>query len=698
MPKDISLFMDYYKVIPPSTEQITTWNDSFSINQASPNETQSLSGFGLEVTLEATHSAFFNDNMRFYIPSRMEDGARSFINRRKPAKILKHHDSMSDPVGIVIGSEYIHTIPEELQSNKDIQILTDSSFPIRKQIAAAKRLIKSGIPFRDDWRGLGYIELKAMVFDQKTIGQIKNRLFDAVSTSFVSPGQVYCSECGTNLAVDGFCEHEPGGKYKDSEDNEVPCALIPGLHKYEECSLVVFDADPLTAIQISDSKSNKNKIYSMPDYWKNSSPTNNSKFLYEFKDFKEENIMGKNQIELSDTQKEVFDFVDKLRPELDNEIKIEFAQKIANLKNEEGNYPDQIEAELDLETYVLYAVENFETADQKINAEEIYEEMSKSLQEDAKLSAETLNKLPNSIFCGPEKSFPVPDSAHAVVAKQLINTYKGPGDKVKILARINHREKALGENNKDSIESKQDLVVTEEKMQVPTCDALKTLSDSEAKELFNLIETEVVSRQLKFSRPCGKCAVAEDTLNTVKVELEDTKNNVKDLEDTLRVLRAEMKFQMEDYFRQVDHQVLLDLELKTTKKDKLALMSVLSGKHKNIEEANDSLKDVDIEKETAIMNDSFKLDDILTRLNDGMSNKKPKGQVEDPTLNKDKDNKQLPEDLKPQARAAIRNIKEFSARGQKKQAKALYDRMVAMNYFSTEDVPFEIISVESTIE
>jgi hypothetical protein len=701
MPNDVSLFMDYCKVIPPSSEQITSWNDNLTIRSQLSEGIRSARTMGLEVTLEATHSAFFNDNMRFYIPSRMEDGAKTFINGRKPAKLLKHHDAASDPVGIVIGAEYIHTIPDGLQTDRDVQILTDSSFSIKRQLAAARRLMKTGIPFSDSWRGLGYVQLKAVVFDDKTIGQISNELFDAVSTSFVSPGQIYCSICATNLAVDGFCEHEPGEQYEDGEDEDVTCALIPGMHRYKECSFVVFDADPLTAIEIGvrDSKDSKNKIYQIPlDYWKSNSLANDSKFAYEFKDFKEEIIMGNNQdVNLSDAQKEVFDFVEKLRPDMDKEIKLDFTQKIADLKDEEGNYPDQVEAELDLETYVLYAIENLETADQKINADEVYAEMEKDLQEDAKLSTEKRKNLGKSTFCGPDRSFPVPDCAHVTAAQRLIGRYKGPGNKSNILACIARKAKAFGCS--DSEESpKQEDAKSKVKLELPSYEQLKTLSDAEAKEFFNLVETEVVSRQLKFSRPCGKCATVEDSLKTVQEELKQNKKTIKDNEDILKVLRAEMKFQMADYFSQIDHQLLLDTELNVVKQDKLALMLVLSGNFNTIEEANDSLKDVDLDKETIVINDNFKLDDILTKLNNGMSNQNPKGTIKDPTINNDKDNSQLPDKLEQPAMAAIRNIKDFAAAGSIQQAKSLYDRMVKRGYFSTKEVPFDSLSTDNSVE
>ena len=63
--------------------------------------------------------------------------------------------------------------------------------------------------------------------------------------------------------------------------------------------------------------------------------------------------------------------------------------------------------------------------------------------EDAKLSTEKRENLEGSAFCGPERSFPVPDCAHYTAAKKLIGRYKGPGDKGRIMACIERKGKSM---------------------------------------------------------------------------------------------------------------------------------------------------------------------------------------------------------------------------------------------------------------
>ena len=143
-----TLWRDYFKIVRPTEDEVAEWEDA---KKASPKSKKAL-----RVTLEATHSGFVNDNLRFYIPSRMRDGAPSFIEGSKPAKVLKHHNAYGDPVGIVIDAEYVPTVPDSLSSSESVQILLDSNFSIKEQLRATGRFIKTGMPTNSDFKGLGY--------------------------------------------------------------------------------------------------------------------------------------------------------------------------------------------------------------------------------------------------------------------------------------------------------------------------------------------------------------------------------------------------------------------------------------------------------------------------------------------------------------------------------------------------------------
>jgi hypothetical protein len=76
---------------------------------------------------------------------------------------------------------------------------------------------------------------------------------------------------------------------------------------------------------------------------------------------------------------------------------------------------------------------------------------------DAKLSAAQRKKLKGSTFCGPGRSFPVPDCAHVTAARRLIGRYKGSdATKKKIMACVNRKARSLGcDKSKDEFEPMQ---------------------------------------------------------------------------------------------------------------------------------------------------------------------------------------------------------------------------------------------------
>lgn len=66
------------------------------------------------------------------------------------------------------------------------------------------------------------------------------------------------------------------------------------------------------------------------------------------------------------------------------------------------------------------------------------------INEDAQLTAEKRNELPDSAFCGPERSFPVHDCAHVTAARRLIGRSKLSEDaKAKVLSCVDKKAKAM---------------------------------------------------------------------------------------------------------------------------------------------------------------------------------------------------------------------------------------------------------------
>lgn len=111
---------------------------------------------------------------------------------------------------------------------------------------------------------------------------------------------------------------------------------------------------------------------------------------------------------------------------------------------------------MDIRTILDKPMDEWDVADAEIvnmAIEDLVEEIAGS---DAKLSTKTRKKLPNKVFCGPNRSFPVNDCAHYTAALRLLGRYKGPGDKSKIRACIERRGRELkcktasGDSNENS--------------------------------------------------------------------------------------------------------------------------------------------------------------------------------------------------------------------------------------------------------
>lgn len=81
------------------------------------------------------------------------------------------------------------------------------------------------------------------------------------------------------------------------------------------------------------------------------------------------------------------------------------------------------------------------------------------MQEDAQLTTEKRNELPDSAFCGPERSFPIPDCAHVTAAKRLIGRYKGSdATKAKIMACVNKKASSLScDKSEDYMQLRKDF-------------------------------------------------------------------------------------------------------------------------------------------------------------------------------------------------------------------------------------------------
>ncbi len=690
-------FTDYFRLTKPSDKQIDEWKDSLGM----PN----IGKRALRVRMEATHAGLVNRNNKFYIPSRMAEGVSTFRIGEKPTKIMKNHKKDSDPVGVIRGARFVPTVPEGLRMNQDVMNLMSSSAPIKAQLKSIKNLWRAGVFNRDGWRGLGYIELIGDILDPESIEQISDGRFDAVSTDFRSPNAVHCLHCAKNWASDGECEHEPFNVYPDAEDDgfAYPALPIPAVHKYLEASLVAFEGDALATVEIADSlDTSKNKTIFLSADWKESFDSTEPAF--EFRDFEEGTMAIENKPVLSEAEQKVFDVIKKSRENMADDMLVDFAKKITALQDKDGNLPYQAEAEVDFDTAILYALDNLETADKKVDDEVIaqidalyQEEFAKMFEDklltdeefaDAKLSTEKRKSLPETSFCGPDRAFPCPDCAHVTAAKRLIGRYKGPGDKTRILACVNRKSKAMGCEDSEEKEGSEDSAVNAVAPKVCMEDSLKTMQDNELRSLYMAVELELVARKQKMAYECKECALHEEKMKKAVEDMNKAHADSQEKDNVLRILRNELARTQAEYVAMVDSNVEIRAELLNAKTEKLAQIGVLSGKYDNLDNAKDAIK-LDVPKAETMFSD-FDIMTVAGKLNDGMS-RDPKGTVEDPTVNTDVDNKQIPGDLKGPAAEAAVNIREMVKSGNIRDAKHIYATMKSLKLFP-DTLTFESFS------
>ena len=189
----------------------------------------------LLVRIAATHAALKTSNKGFYLPERMRDGTGSFLTPyRKP--VLTHHDDFKDPIGRVVSARYVDLSTRYPINDTELQRLSQGGLE-GKDLQSAVQYILNNFDDRDDYEGLGYIELVAEISDQESMDKVLDQRYLTVSTAH-STDKAMCSVCLQDWVADGMCDHEPGDSYEG-----VHAVLLPGQHIYSEVSFVNKPAD-----------------------------------------------------------------------------------------------------------------------------------------------------------------------------------------------------------------------------------------------------------------------------------------------------------------------------------------------------------------------------------------------------------------------------------------------------------------------
>jgi hypothetical protein len=657
---------------------------------------------GLQVRIAATHSGIITRNNGFYLPDRMKKGASSFTDGyEKPCLI--HHQEEADPVGRIIASGYIDTSGSiedkyNLQQGlvvrdsrgKERGVITDTllrdfvngRMSFGMQIDTVCSLFRDSLLEDSSFEGLGHIQIVANITNQDAIEKLLDRRYLTGSVG-ATTNKAVCSVCRQDWTEEGKCEHRPGAIYDGAK-----CFIIAGDLLYDEFSWVNVPADRhskvlqlhYNGIQDSIEIAKQGRIYEV-----------RLGFPQFDSDPKEDNMSEKKKDTATEVAEEpAVDIKDKKDPVTPESAETEDQGGTADVQDsqtdeaqtgdesvadaaseEEDKKEDKVEdPDGELITRVLDSESDDlseEEQDKLYDAlwaeaeagfedgEFTLEELEVEKLEDAKLSSEKRKKLAKSTFCGPKRSFPVPDCAHVTAARRLIGRYKGPGNKSTILACVSRKAKAMGcggsSKKKDTAapEVKEDafehgrvmhmVIAALEEAQHYSKEPV--LDDGEVKNLQMILKRlAVMVGKDAFTKAAVEEELAldpqcEETLVDEIVKSEETVGN---LRDELAALRSEYHALYKDLETVQD--AIADEKVKTrkAKESQVTVLRTLKDAKEDEEASCTKLTDADLDSELTRLTDEVDMAKIVGKLGDGMS-REPAESVEDPTVIQDENQK-----------------------------------------------------------
>jgi hypothetical protein len=384
---------------------------------------------GITVTFNLSSSARRINN-RIYTPRGQRAGLTTWTKPYgKP--ILLHHDRMKDPVGRIVSVDYVENDQEAMRFFRSIQDFANFKAAVESDDPKAifKSLMDNNLVGNPEWPGLGHLRARARITDRDAIQKFLDERYLTFSAGSHSDRYV-CSICNEDWAKGDMCEHMPG----KITDEGMPTVFITGTFYGDEASVVNEPANNLStvhSIEFSDSVSTDRfdpqslRIDPTTIYYVDSIISTGESM--EHQDSTETDTSGNEQ------QEDVLAKVMKALEDAKKEILTQVLEKIQAAQTQTQTQVDQqVEDEdkpVEDETIDWYLL------DVALDAE----------LGDAKLSSEKREALSAKSFCGPGRSFPVPDCAHVTAARRLIGRAKLSADqKDRVLACVARKAKNMG--------------------------------------------------------------------------------------------------------------------------------------------------------------------------------------------------------------------------------------------------------------
>jgi hypothetical protein len=465
-------------------------------------------GKSLLVKVAATHGGIVNGNYRMYRPDRMQDSVHTWTPKVGFARpVLIGHNERGDVLGRVKTARYVdesYKWAGDFPIIKDSLFYRSDSkkMPLHETVD----WIVEHLMEQDGYTGLGYIELGMNITNPDAIGKVLRDEYLTVSVGFKTDSAV-CSICKTDWAVDDKCDHKLGdmvdgkpvflisGNFEYEEVSFVNFPADPfagtiskdvltdaasrqfflGLDRKQQRTTAasmtmtdsLYDADihhveePMPATVIDLSKVDLQNSFSAEI----KSETLTAERAQEMKGQLQE--WAPDTDELKTKKRSLFSTLNaviskrfKKAEPAPNETDAELAAAIADptpKKDGEDKCKCADGSDCACEPVTLDQIEEADRAffqdeeglyaemEVEIDAAVAAGELAADSIKDAKLSSEARKKLKSGTFCGPNRSFPVPDCAHVTAARRLIGRAKvSDSTKSKILACVSRKAKSLG--------------------------------------------------------------------------------------------------------------------------------------------------------------------------------------------------------------------------------------------------------------
>jgi len=448
------------------------------------------SSYNLSTYIRATHSGYLL-NGRVYPGLHMKNATTDWYSQERGGTasydkpVLTHHSQHDgEPIGRVIGAEFTQ--------------------------------LKDESEFDNDWRspesgtnlGSGFITLQAQIGDKDAMEKISDGRYLTVSTG-QRTNKAICSVCGEDWLKDSgegeICEHRPG-RYYNIDGSSYRCYLVTGPLTYHEVSYVNVPAQPnartvsasansdaleaaiegsrdssltfsatydrasVSSIVLSDSQGNNVELI-VPEGGKDELPDEALSLQTKTSVSVPENVTDESAEDsdvLVEPTEEASKMIEKTvvdDSEVDSDNSDQNGENSDQSESDpeegaEGNSDDESTisdehlALMNVAKSIIEAglLDTSEDGDDSHSVAEIKKLANEF--DDAKLSTAQRKRLEASTFCGPNRSFPVPDCAHVTAAKRLIGRAKVSSEtKSRIIACVNRKSNKLScgsaEDHKD---------------------------------------------------------------------------------------------------------------------------------------------------------------------------------------------------------------------------------------------------------